>query len=192
MGQYFRAVSLDVKEAVRPFGAKMMEHSWVGNTFLSKVERLLSPGNKWHKTRIVWAGDYMKAGIFMDQKPRYPDLTLYGLSHEWADAGDPGDGPEPRYLINHTKNLYVNLKDIPVAKDYSLKNIIGLKVHPLPILTATSIGEGGGDYGDIDDENIETWAGDVLSTDYKRPRGMKKYKDLFVHPYGRPQTEETK
>ena len=59
MGQYFKPVSLDAKEKVVPFGLKLMEHSWLSNNTMKGVERLLSPGNKWHKTRIVWSGDYM-------------------------------------------------------------------------------------------------------------------------------------
>ncbi len=67
MGQYYKPISLNkegqlVNEWVLSHdynnGLKLMEHSWLGNDFVSVVETLLIPGGKWYKKGIVWAGDY--------------------------------------------------------------------------------------------------------------------------------------
>lgn len=170
MGQYFKAVSLDAKEKVSPFGAKLMEHSWLMNPFMKQVERLLSPGNKWHKTRIVWAGDYMDQGLFIEG-----ERTLYEHSTYLPDAQSELDGPEILYVVNHSKNVYIDLREVPDVKDAE-----GWKIHPLSILTSSGNGRGGGDYRDDDDENVGSWAGDVISTEYEEPVGMEKFTAFFV------------
>lgn len=170
MGQYFKAVSLDAKEKVSPFGAKLMEHSWLMNPYMKQVERLLSPGNKWYKTRIVWAGDYMQERLFVDK-----ETTLYEECREWPESSLEVDGPEILYVINHSKNMYIDLREVPDVKDAE-----GWKIHPLSILTSSGNGRGGGDYRDDDDENVGYWAGDVISTDYEEPVGMEKFTAFFV------------
>lgn len=171
MGQYFKPVSLDAKEKVVPFGLKLMEHSWINNSTMKAVERLLSPGNKWHKTRIVWAGDYMDRGLFVDT-----NCTLYTVATErWPDASSDLDGPDVIYAVNHTKNVYIDLREVPDVEDEE-----GLKIHPLSVLTSSGNGRGGGDYRDDDDENVGSWAGDVISTEYEEPVGMEKYTAFFI------------
>lgn len=170
MGQYFKAVSLDAKEKVSPFGAKLMEHSWLMNPYMKQVERLLAPGNKWHKTRIVWAGDYMDKGLFIDG-----GYTLYEHAGYLEDAPSEVDGPEVLYVVNHSKNVYIDLREVPDVEDAE-----GWKIHPLPILTSSGNGRGGGDYRDDDDENVGSWAGDVISTEYEEPVGMEKYTAFFI------------
>ena len=68
MGQYYKpALIQDFGNKVKNWvlshdidrnGLKLMEHSWIGNTFVSTIEGLLVPGGDWHKKSIVWAGDY--------------------------------------------------------------------------------------------------------------------------------------
>lgn len=178
MGQYYIGVSLDAKEAIHPFGAKLMEHSWKGNSYMKFAERLLSPGNKWHKTRIVWAGDYMDEGLFLDEGSN--DCTLYSMAIDWPiPNSSDSDGPDVRYILNHTKNLYIDLEEVPCidVEDEEGKN---WKIHPLSILTSSGNGRGGGDYRDDEDENVGSWAGDVISTDFIKPIGMEKYTNFFV------------
>ena len=65
MGQYYKAVNASNREWVDSGdgGAKLMEHSYIGNSFVEAVEFLLiddGEGNRgrWSGNRIVWAGDY--------------------------------------------------------------------------------------------------------------------------------------
>lgn len=174
MGQYYKAVSLDTKEFVPPFGAKLMEHSWINNPFLVKVEQLLSPGNPWHKTRIVWTGDYSDKELFTGD----PERNLYDLAaDEFTDLSNTPviDGLQTKYIVNHTKNLYIDLGEVPDIEEEA-----GWKIHPLSILTSSGNGRGGGDYKDDDDTNVGSWAGDVISCEYETPVGMEKYTAFFV------------
>jgi len=174
MGQYYKIVSIDNKQVVSPFGAKLMEHSWLKNPFLLQVQGLLSPGNPWHKTRIVWTGDYSDKGLFTGD----PERNLYDLaSDEFTDvSGNPSvDGPETRYIVNHTKNTYVDLSEVP-----DVTSAGGWKIHPLSLLTSSGNGRGGGDYRDDDDTNVGSWAGDVISSEYEEPVGMEKFTAFFT------------
>jgi len=174
MGQYYRCVSIDKKESAG-YGGKLAENFWIGNSYMRMVEQALSPGNRWHKTRIVWAGDYMKEGLFLTAK-KDKNKTLYEVAKDWPDSLHLQDGPEIKYVVNHTKGLYFAIEDIPQIDNQSWGP---LKIHPLPILTNTSNGEGGGDYTGEED-SIGTWAGDVISTEYEEPVGMEKFTEFFT------------
>ena len=176
MGQYYKAVSLDTKQFVSPFGAKLMEHSWITNPFMLQVQQLLSPGNPWHMSRIVWTGDYSDKELFTGD----PERNLYDLcADEFLDitSAPISDGPQILYIVNHTKLLYIDLCEIPDVEGEAGK---GWKVHPLSILTSSGNGRGGGDYRDDNDTNVGSWAGDVISAEYEEPVGMEKYTAFFV------------
>jgi hypothetical protein len=176
MGQYYKAVSLDTKQFVSPFGAKLMEHSWLNSSSLLQVEQLLSPGNPWHKTKIVWTGDYADKELFTGD----PERNLYDLAaDEFLNLTEAPttDGPRPLYIVNHTKNIYIKMSEVP---DIRGKDNKGWKIHPLSILTSSGNGRGGGDYRDDDDTNVGSWAGDVISSEYEAPVGMEKFTAFFI------------
>jgi hypothetical protein len=176
MGQYYIAVSIDTKQCVAPFGAKLMEHSWIDNLYMRNVQQLLAPGNPWHKTRIVWAGDYSDKGLFTED----PERNLYDLAgDEFADLSNTPviDGPQIRYIVNHSKNMYIDLSEVPKVK---YEDTEGWKIHPLSILTSSGNGRGGGDYRGYDDDNVGSWAGDVISCEYERPTGMEEFIEFFI------------
>jgi hypothetical protein len=174
MGQYYKAVSLDAKQFVSPFGAKLMEHSWIGNSYMMHVEQLLSPGNAWHKTQLVWAGDYGDKLLFTDD----PDRNLYDLAFDDFTNVSEGaiDGPEIRYIVNHSKNVYIDMEEVPNIPHVDSS----WKIHPLSILTSSGNGRGGGDYRDDDDTNVGSWARDIISTEFVEPEGMEKYTEFFT------------
>ena len=175
MGQYYKAVSLDTKQFISPFGAKLMEHSWIDNSYMINVQQLLAPGNPWHKTRIVWTGDYSDKELFTGD----PERNLYDLAaDEFTDLSNTPviDGPQTRYIVNHSKNVYIDMEEVP-----SLTNVhSSWKIHPLSILTSSGNGRGGGDYRDDDDTNVGSWAGDVISSEYEAPVGMDKFAAFFI------------
>ena len=62
MGQYYKPICLDnelqeqwVYSHDYDNGLKLMEHSYIGNSFVGIVERLLSVGNLWYMKPLVWA-----------------------------------------------------------------------------------------------------------------------------------------
>jgi hypothetical protein len=183
MGQYYKPVNLDKREFLYSWdydnGLKLMEHSWLTNPFVEIVMNLIGPGGAWEKNRLVWAGDY-------DDEGKYPEFTdtpgnLYSMC--CVDGGSvfnlispsPIDHPEYRYIINHDKNVYVDLKDLLFSYEG-----LNWTVHPLPILLCSSNGRGNGDYhGKNGKKLVGSWEGNRVSSSFERPSKMKKLKITF-------------
>jgi hypothetical protein len=168
MGQYYIAVILDsegnfIRTWVHPHnhsnGAKLMEHSFIGNKFVSAVESLLCREGMFYKSPLVWAGDYA------DMEPE-EEANLYRLA-ELPPNEKKMLQPEAknmsayRYIVNHTKGEYVQKNEVE-------------KIHPLPLLTAAGNGRGGGDYDGEDMELVGTWSGHVISLEKEIPVGYKE------------------
>lgn len=176
MGQYYRPVSLDKKEYIKSWdydnGAKLMEHSYIGNTFVSTVEKLLSPGNSWYKTRLIWMGDYsnyddLNEDRFFKIRENYfqsmgnaNDETKESLWNifeldEYKDLGKELSNEHFRYIINHSTKEYIDTRRTE-TKD-------GWDIHPLSLLTCIGNGRGGGDYRGFNEDELGLWAGDIIS-----------------------------
>ena len=173
MGQYYTPIILaekgtTVAEFIRLLlsahcydnGMKLMEHSYLKNTFVSALEYLISPDGMFYKSRVVWAGDYA------DKEPN-SDTNLYGMANH--DEGKflcppSHDTSCYRYIVNHTKKQYVD------------KHQLEHNIHPLPLLTAEGNGRGGGDYTGTNSHLCGTWARDLLSVERDLPD--RQYKEL--------------
>lgn len=161
MGQYYTGVNVSNMEWVDPYdygnGAKLMEHSYIGNNFVEAVEFLLidnGEGDKgrWSGNRIVWAGDYANAEPMQGN-------NLYSLVEDKNKLKMLIEAvpPDYHYLVNWDKKEYVD-------KTKCLKNNYGYAIHPLPLLTADGNGRGGGDYNDNTEPSyVGTWARDKIS-----------------------------
>jgi hypothetical protein len=178
MGQYYKAVNIDKMDYMSPWGydngAKLMEHSYMRNNFVNTVESLLVEGGDWYKDRIVWAGDYMDDGLYINQD----DKNLYEyvglLGNEITPAEDPDFNP-PNYIVNHTKMQYVDKEGCP--SNY------GWIIHPLPLLTSSGNERGGGDYHPYNEANryfVGSWAGDSISIEDNIPEGYKEINPEFA------------
>lgn len=178
MGQYYRSVSIDKQEYMDAHatgnGLKLMEHSWVGNNLMDIVMTLLSPGQPWHKTRIVWAGDYMDEGLFLEEEytEECPDDTLYSY------AGDQFTAIEPEMVMEEDCNVIVNhtMKQYCIVPQFEKDK---WKPHPLSLLTCSGNGRGGGDYR-IDNPYIGTWAGHEISVEKQAPEGFTEIVPNFI------------
>ncbi len=173
MGQYYEPAKLAAnKKTVLAWlyshdygnGLKLMEHSWVGNRFVRTVEKLLSKGGDWYKSRIVWAGDY--AENCKGRKSNVYDRCKKG-NKIMPSIHTAGVG---RYIVNHSKKLYVDKKAVPKCSKSWNK---GLQIHPLPLLTCEGNGQGGGDYYG-ESKLIGIWARDIISIEYKLPTGYNE------------------
>ena len=164
MGQYYLAVNASNKEWVDSGdnGAKLMEHSYIGNSFVESVEFLLiddGEGNRgrWSGNKIVWAGDYA------DDEPN-EGFNLYSLAEEKDKLNMLIEAiPENYYyLINWDKKEFVDkTKCKPINASWSVNE---LKIHPLPLLTAEGNGRGGGDYHEnAEPSYVGTWSRDRIS-----------------------------
>jgi hypothetical protein len=177
MGQYYVAIILgenqeNKKEIIRFYieafansGAKLTEHSYIDNPFVSTFEYFLTPESVFYKSRVVWAGDYADNEYGMDKNlhslvNNYPDKSFHVITNQQMKTTK-----EYRYIINHTKKQYVDKKE----NNY----------HPLPLLTAEGNGKGGGDYYGSNKDQIGIWARDVISSEKEKPEDYEKLEISF-------------
>jgi len=182
MGQYYMAIILGEKniskhEVIRFYihslcGAKLTEHSYIGNNFVGGVEFLFTPEGPCYKSRLVWAGDYA------DPEPELEE-NLYHLStspyKEYRLKSTIT--PEYKYIINHTKKIYID-KDTYISRVKSKTDYFPL--HPLSLLVAEGNGRGGGDYHGVNEELVGTWARDVISVEKDKPIDYDESNILFM------------
>ncbi len=163
MGQYYKPIALNKKQYVHAHefdtGLKLMEHSYLNNPLTMKIENLLEEGGDWHKSSIVWAGDYADG----EEKESKIEGNLYNGINKRVER--------PRYLVNHTQKLYINLKELDDLDERFV-------IHPLPLLTCEGNGRGNGDFIG-DDERIGSWARNRISMEIVAPDGYTKVNGLF-------------
>jgi hypothetical protein len=97
----------------------------------------------------------MDEGLFVEDD----SVNLHNLAGEHFDKISPKFETfnVGRYLVNHTKKEFVDKN--------KLKTDGGWVIHPLPLLTCSGNGRGGGDYGGTDENYVGSWAGDVISVE---------------------------
>lgn len=156
-------------------GLKLMEHSYLKNKMMLCVEALLIEGGEWHKTPIVWSGDY--------SDHVRGELNYYDMC-ERTDEGEhvarklipkpltKKQANEFRFIVNHTKKEFVDKTKVP-SND-------GWQIHPLSLLTAEGNGRGGGDFGGIGEKFVGTWARDIISVEKELPEGYKEIVPNFI------------
>lgn len=177
MGQYYRGVVLEkntkktkkiiVKKAFCCYahknGAKLMEHSYVGNWYVKEYEHALA--NQFFGFPFVWAGDYAD---------NMYGISVYDAAHNYIDTRKIEevtplkDLPTYKYIINLDKKVFVR---IPEAYDENGKYI--LTIHPLPLLCADGNGGGGGDYWGANETLVGSWAYDRIGVSNELPDNIK-------------------
>ena len=153
----------DGKEVECGNGLKLMEHSYIGNDFVSAFESLI----KNNPQRVVWAGDYADY--------EYDDITLYELCTD-ENKVIPTERPntrDTRYVVNHSKKEFVDKYKVPEIIDWK-----GAKIHPLPLLTCEGNSRGGGDFRGKNDY-VGKWARDIISVESKKPKGYAEINPDF-------------
>lgn len=198
MGQYYMPCSLaSNKKSVKSFvyshdiksrwktydgrwvttgqGLKLMEHSWLKNKMMLCVERLLTPGGEWHKTPIVWAGDYADPVV---EGSNYYDLCNEGVDGEHVTQKlkpkplTQKEAKEFRFIVNHTKKEFVDKTMVP--------SVDGWQIHPLSLLTSQGNGRGGGDYRNEKNKFVGRWATNIISVEKEVPQGYTEIRPNFV------------
>lgn len=172
MGQYYIAVFLCpfdntiIRNWIEPHnflytGSKLTEHSYYDVEFVQCVEYLLTPNSPFYKTCLVWAGDYADKEIDSNK-------NLYHMCISIPPSGREQFLPTSisktyyRYILNHSKKLYVDKDMAKLQSDF----------HPLPILTCDGNGAGGGDYrGSYN--HVGSWARDIISVENSVPEDYK-------------------
>ena len=195
MGQYYKVIILaddkkNNKEVIILYinprqygcGSKLMEHSYINTKLLNTVEYLLSKNGNFYKSRIVWAGDY--AEYEYEDKDAEEPTNLYYLSEQYSSYQGvvEGDMSDYKYVVNHTKKLYVDKFESNQNDEDNEENKYNKytnKIHPLPILVSEGNGKGGGDYDGNNSHLCGTWARDVISMEKTIPDGYEKLECNF-------------
>jgi len=202
MGQYYTALAIDKDNTIKKLkphafanGAKLMEHSWIGNMFVDAVYSLI-----YHNPcKVAWIGDY-------SDTPYDPATDAYAktLSHEEFmrmydiayDENVPsldeenleleqlklvGYETKGTYLVNHDLKCYIDMeayiKRFTARKGYVKEYCI----NPLPLLTACGNGRGGGDFRSGQGfDDIGAWAFHRLEYTDQIPEGYSEKKYCFI------------
>jgi hypothetical protein len=205
MGQYYKAVlgEGDMIRVLNPsdFGhfLKIMEHSWIYNDFVNSVYRLILDNPK----RVTWIGDYAKSVNYPALKKINKDLpakSVMNIYHKraWESTKQKYmvfpveipmkeeellkllvDETRKKYLINHTKGIYLDVNSY-IKKNRKEDDWI---INPLPLLTAYGNGLGGGDYfSEIGGKDVGSWAFNILEFSYVKPQGYVEKNYEFYEP----------
>lgn len=151
-------------------GAKLMEHSYVGNAYVDACIRMIRTVNfVYGPCRVAWVGDY--ADSVIDELPEAKQAT----AKEMYEAGWKDDDFTPAFSLDLIPLLKYELQKHSVCGyliDIDRKECIHVvdekreeypwQIHPLPLLTAISNGQGGGDYHGKDNVMVGRWACDHI------------------------------
>ncbi len=203
MGQYYSPIILkeDKKTPIgfacsHDFGSglKLMEHSWMKNDFVGFIESLLIKDSPFHKSPIVWAGDYADEEPFENIPKKVVDAlvedgyelekiqkhgaNLYSIATNSAVKLQSSTNmvlksKDKRYLVNHDKKVFVDKTKVPKDSD-------GWQIHPLPLLTCEGNGRGGGDYRG-DSSLVGSWARDIISVEGLKSEIPKDYTEVIFN-----------
>ena len=203
MGQYFIGVVLKkdwnnnaypIRATLNPQdfynGSKLMEHSYVNNSYVQAFQRLVSLLDDGKGVPCVWAGDYApnistKALPIDDNNIYTVGLNVWRYAYNWnKETGSQSSLVKDiitlnekdklfdfKYILNRTKKEYVIVpEDDPLL----------LVIHPLPMLLATGNEEGGGGsyQNGTDMDKIGSWAFDYISLTNNPKDIPNNYKEL--------------
>ena len=203
MGQYYKTLTIDrfnVSHVNSPWkydnGAKLMEHSYIGNKYVNDVlDRIyLNP------CQVAWVGDYSDNGSCVYNDKAYGFNKYYEMC--WGENATTEEEVQAEtikfdmencnyFLINHTKHIYLDIEQyVSEGKwheeyDYGEKHYsYDMCINPLPILTACGNGQGGGDYrgsdwSPTDESAVGSWALDLIELNDNKPYGYTKVDYFF-------------
>ena len=223
MGQYYKATFLDknadvtsndwnpIKFQLSPYdlnnGAKLMEHSYVGNTYVGAYVKLLA--NEYYGYPFVWAGDYAddkfnvnvyekalqyiedviesnakKQGYVRENESTFSKFMRYDSGDRiiLSEMKDEEDFAE-KYTF---KEVGGNQLDYKYILNLDKKQYVKIPkynenewtIHPLPILCADGNGRCGGDYSGSDMDKVGVWAYDRIGISNEIPN---EFTELVVN-----------
>lgn len=181
MGQYYLAVNEAKKEYLLPHdydnGLKLMEHSYLGNSFVLAVESLMGPGGRWEGDVVRWEGDYNDAPAgSVPAEGEEEAENLYHIARDTFTKVTPPAKLEDsrRYVLNATRSLFIDTSKVQPDKwDF--------RIHPMPLMLADANGRGGGDYNTgTSMDLVGSWAGDLVYTSDDVPAGYAELVPGFV------------
>ena len=125
MGQYYYPIVLSADGKIVVWmlahrygnGLKLTEHSFIGNNFVSTFEFGLSPEGIYHKSRVVWAGDYA------DNEPNLNvENRLFCFYQEVISLEDPHTDKRTLWRFRHRQPKRSNEFDPSRIYDHGAKD----------------------------------------------------------------------
>lgn len=204
MGQYYKTLTIDrfnVSHVNSSWkydnGAKLMEHSYIGNKYVNDVlDRIyLNP------CQVAWVGDYSNDGSYVSNDKAKGFNKYYEMC--WGENAVTEEEVKEEtikfdiencnyYLVNHSKRIYIDMeKYVQISKWHEEGNYYNgehysydMCINPLPLLTACGNGQGGGDYRGSawtpdDVYAVGSWALDVIELTDDKPFGYKETEYFF-------------
>jgi hypothetical protein len=170
MGQYYKAliaqkdlsVQSDTKYKFKVYewAWKMMEHSWYGNRFMWRIEKILSECN-WN---VWWVWDYSQmAPLCRDWLIEDTEDETYDDEHsEWYVLEHKANNYY--YLVNHTKKEYISMTRQETNPKLFCSGDEWV-VHPLSLLCRVDTEEAWWDYHSMypNYDKQGYWAGDKIA-----------------------------
>jgi hypothetical protein len=201
MGQYYKPAMIAPDGRVLSMtsyafdnGAKLTEHSWIGNDFVNAAISLIYNSPK----KVAWIGDYAYQQYGENEGEAYTKVMPLAefqkyYDEVWGEAREDKDFLPPRlfsgrdleilshntkgkFIVNHDKRVYIDMTVYIRENTVNGGTWDGYCMNPLPLLTACGNGRGGGDFrwGRAGFENIGIWAFDTLEYTAHIPGGYKE------------------
>lgn len=155
--------------------AKLLEHSYLENTFCKAVAKAIYG----KPARIAWVGDYAEEDEVTGlTKGDVTYADVWGSDdkeaddhYEFAPAGR--FSYRNKWLVNHDKRVCISFNEW--VKSYGSE----CPIFPLSLLTAIGNGRGGGDYDGNAMARIGTWTWDLVEITKTKPSGYKVLDFVF-------------
>jgi len=194
MGQYHKFMNFDKKEILISIPLrKLMEWSYQKNDLILSAEELIK--DRWKGDRVLVIGDYVdefyenkKSSEILAQirkeNSRENDENIYYYKYKEIKPKSYSENHiASRYIYNHNKKQYIDLKKQPVQwLVYEQNNncIYGAKIHPLSLLLSCCNGSGGGDYWGKNEEYVGEWINDSSSLEFSSKLLPLEYEELNI------------
>lgn len=168
MGQYYKMAFIGAAKVPTETIGKLMEFSWkYNNAVFTVMKKLYS--EIWRE--FVTIGDYSEdkfGGVGYNELDEMNTIKIVNHTIAEMDAFYKG-----KFLLNVSKREGIFLEEY-FKKEIRKDNFIE---HPLPLLTASGNGLGGGDFprGMKGFKDIGKWAGDKIRVSDKLPRGYRDF-----------------
>jgi len=160
-GEPFRVNTHDVDSN----GLKLMEHSYIGNSYVSHIMGLIED----NPTNVIWLCDYSE-----DETYTWDTVQEVETNEMEVKRLASRNHRENGFIINHTTNEYISLK---TYKRLFAEHSNEWAINPLPILTNSEVGSMGG--GDLHTEESlrGLWRNHLVS--YSKSLGeFKSFKNV--------------
>ena len=169
MGAYYMATLAGVKKKSKPIGlnpwdydngAKLMEHSYIGNNYVNLIMNELLDDSK----SVVWLCNNHTADEITTRERENIKVVKRKSKKLSLDIND-----NKYFIVNLTKGEFIDMKQLKKLYRTQKEKNNGWDIHPLPILTNSERGSAEEVDYSIEGKRRGVWAEDVIYTTKTKP-----------------------